>query len=131
MRLFIVFVITVIILLPIQACNSEQPELLNPKLDTALNRLIETRKRGEAEEFAESRCIELIDGKVKVAIAYKPGQLEDVVEAAKKVGAEIGSNNERENLLRAFVPIYRLTKLAESDSIYNIRLPVRPELQDM
>ena len=139
-RIFILSLILLIILLSLPACTSnqtndervvdahpatEEPDKVNPNLDGNLNQLIRAEERGEAEEFAKSSDIELIDDGVKVIIHCLPDQIEVAVESVINVGAN--QVKSRDNLIQAVVPITSLNSLAEAPGISFIRLPVYAE----
>ena len=119
---FILFIIFLVVLLSLSACACNKE--VNSRLDFNIKELIQAEKRGEAEEFAQSIDIELVDGSsVKVIIECVPGQCEAAAEAATRVGAEQVGIKEHLNIVRAVVPITRLTTLAKEESIRLIRLP--------
>lgn len=97
-------------------------------LDSYLNRLIQAEERGEAEEFARQRDIELIDSSVTVIIECEPGQAEAVAEAAVRVGA--AQVKSRKDLVQAVVPITKLTALADIPGVNFVRLPWYPVEND-
>lgn len=100
-----------------------QPDKGNEKLDTALNQLISAEKQGQAEAFARQRNIRLVDGKVRVHIEAKPGQLDKAANVTAKFGT-IEIVSPRSNSVQALVPIASLTALAADDSIRVITIPV-------
>ena len=100
------------------------PKEGNPKLDSHLWDLISANERGQAEEHAQLKDIELVDGGVRVIIKCMPGQCEAAAEAASEGGAT--QVRSREDSLKALVPITSLNALAEAGSIRSIRVPVRP-----
>jgi len=133
-----------ITLLPVLGCTSNQDETAgasnenievldledsppedkgNPKLDFNIKRLISAEERGEAEEFARQRSIELIDGSVTVIIECESGQAEAVAEAAGDLGnVELSVRD----LVQVVVPITNLAALAEIPGVHLVRLPIHP-----
>ena len=106
----------------------DEPEKGHPKLGGHLNQLISANERGEAEEFARSSGIDLVDGSVRVTIECVPGQVEAGAKEAAALGiVEIISR--RFNGVQALVPITSLTALVEAESIRFVRLPLRPETE--
>lgn len=98
----------------------ELPEHWNPKLDSAVNQIIDAQEQGNTEMLDNAWFI--VDGGVRVTIECEPGQAEAAAEAAANLGAEIeviyGDD------VGAIVPINKLTTLADEESIHFIRLPV-------
>ena len=98
----------------------EPPALGQPKLSGTLNQLIRAEEQGEADEFAQQRGIELVDGSVKVIIECEPGQAEAVAEAASALGiVEIPILD----LVQLVVPINNLTALEDIPGVSFVRLP--------
>ena len=124
---FLVAVLVASVLFPLSGCGSEDEDARH-KLDSALTDLIDTEKRGEAESFAQSARIDLVDGAVEVVIESKPGQFEVAIKAAAKHGTVVGLTESVEHL-SALVPITSLTALAREGSIRLIRLPEKPSPQ--
>ena len=101
------------------------PPPANPKLDGALNQLIEADKRGESESFTRQRNIDFVNGMVRVAIYAAAGQLDAVANMTAKVGS-IETISQDLNAVGALVPITSLTKLADEKSVSSIKLAVKP-----
>lgn len=102
----------------------DYPDKGNPKLDSALNQLIDAYNQGKAEEFARQRNIKLVDGKVRVEIRAVPGQLDVAANVSASVGT-VELISRRSNGIQAVMPITSLTMLAEEESIGFIRDPIR------
>jgi len=138
--LVLVAVLLVVGLLSIPSCTSNQDEVnpseppvpepaekIHPKLDSHLEALIRAEERGELEEYASRRDIELIDGSVTVIIECEPGQAETVAEAAGALGnVELSVRD----LVQALVPITKLTALADIPGVRRVRLPIYPVEND-
>jgi len=71
--------------LPILGCSHNEVDI-HDKLGSRLMALIDAEKRGEAESFAQSRLIDLVDGSVRVEIKVASGQLGAAVRAAADLG---------------------------------------------
>jgi hypothetical protein len=100
-----------------------RPEHWHQKLDSAINQLIDAEEQGNTEILAMAAKIGLTtDEGVRVAIACEPGQAEAVAEVAVKLGAKVHCVYHDD--IDAFVPINKLTTLADEESIRSIRLPV-------
>ena len=98
----------------------EPPALRGPKLSGTLNQLIRAEEQGEAEEFAQPRGIELVDGSVKVIIDCEPGQSEAVAEATSALGiVELCIPD----LVQVIVPINNLNALEDIPGVRFVRLP--------
>ena len=116
---------------PLSGCGNDEDLPPTPdepktgnKLDSLLMALIDAKKRGEAESFAQSRLIDLVDGSVRVSIKCVPGQLEAAVKAAADFGTvEIVA--ETIESVRALIPITSFYALAEEESVRFIRVPVK------
>ena len=116
---FILFIILLVVLLSFPACTCNHKG--DSKLDFNVKRLIEAEKRGEAEEFAQPRNIELIDGSsVRVIIECLPGQVDMVAQEASSFGTVELSTMRG---VQAVVPINNLTALADLPSVRLVRLP--------
>jgi hypothetical protein len=108
-----------------QAAETSEPEE-NPKLSSYLNRLVQAEERGEAEEFAQQKGIELLYDNtgpvsVRVTIHCSPGQ----VGTATKVTENYGTIEAKYlDMIQAVIPITSLVTLANEESIAFIRLPV-------
>jgi len=100
------------------------PKTGNPKLRLGLNQLIAAHERGEAEEWARSHGIDLIDGSVRVSIECVSGQLEAAVKAVTRLGT-VEVIAERSEQIQALIPIASLTALAREGSISSIRVPIK------
>lgn len=126
-KLFILFLILPIVLLSIPACNSNQEGNLNhdenSKLEFPLDNLIRAEERGEAEEFALQRHIELIDSNVTVIIECEPGQAEAVAKKASTLGTVELSVRD---LVQVVIPITNLIALADIPGVHRVRLPLHP-----
>jgi hypothetical protein len=136
-KLFTLFLILLVIILSIPACNSEKNTTDNTeegnsnqdessKLDFNIKRLIEAEQRGELEEFAEPRDIELIDGSVTVTIECKSGQADAVAEAAAALG-NVELIVHYLDLVQVVAPITNLTALADIPGVILVRLPIYAE----
>lgn len=105
----------------------ERPRRGNPKLESSLNQLLEAYKQGglaEAQAFAETRQIELKDGRVQVEIvATTTEAIADLREAIEALGGEYQSHYG--NLLQALVPVDALETLAQRPDVEVIREPRR------
>ena len=107
--------------LSVQGCNSEPVE--HPKLTPSLNKLIQAEWRGEAEEFARPRDIELLYDdsglvSVKVVIECLPEKVEEAADAAETYGT-VGIIYR--TFIQVVVPIASLPALADEESIRSIR----------
>ena len=101
------------------------PEQPYPKLDSYLNRLVLAEERGEAEDFAQLRRIELLYDdaglvSVEVEIECVPGQVKAATEVVGSYGT-VGVIASRSMVV--IVPITKLTALAKEESIDLIRRP--------
>ena len=120
--LFLVSILLVIISFSTAGCTNKE-DTVN-KLDGTLNQLIRAEEKGEAEEFASSRVIELVDGSVRVTIECLAGHAEEVARAASAFGiVELTYRD----WVQAVVPITNLNALDELEGIRFIRLPIRSE----
>jgi L-aminopeptidase/D-esterase-like protein len=100
-----------------------RPEHWHPKLESDLNQLVDAEEQGNTEILAMAANLGLTtDEGVRVAIACEPGQAEAVAEVAVKLGAKVVCIYHDD--IDAFVPINKLTTLADEESIRSIRLPV-------
>jgi hypothetical protein len=99
----------------------ERPAHWHPKLDSAVNQLIDAQEQGNTEIL--DMAVEIgyiVDGGMRVVISCEPGQ----AEAAANLGAEILNISSDQDMVVAIVPINKLTTLADEGSIRSIRLPV-------
>ena len=96
----------------------------NLKLDGHLDALVDAEMRGEAEEFARPRCIELLDGSVRVEIECQSGHAEEVARAASAFGVVELTYRD---VVQAVVPITNLNALSKVEGIRFIRMPIRGE----
>ena len=106
-----------------QGCNCEPGE--HPKLSSELNKLVQAEWRGEAEEYARPRGIELLYDdagliSVKVLIECLPEKVEEAAEVVGTYGT-VGFVVSRG--VSAIVPITSLSALVDEESIESIRLP--------
>jgi hypothetical protein len=113
-----------IALLSVQ-CEPEE----HPKLSSMLNRLVQAERRGEAEDFARPRNIELLYDdaglvSVEVIIECLPGQVDEAAEVVGTYGT-VGVVVSRG--VSAIVPITSLSALANEESIESIRRPISAE----
>ena len=125
--LIIAALLSGIALFSLSGCNSEPEE--HPKLSSMLNRLVQAEWRGEAEEFARPRGIELLYDdaglvSVKVVIECLDGQVEAATKAAETYGT-VGVSSR--NMIVVVVPITSLPAMADEESIESIRLPISAE----
>jgi hypothetical protein len=125
--LLVVALLSVFAILSVQGCNCEPAE--HPKLSSMLNKLVQAEWRGEAEEFARPRGIELLYDdtglvSVEVIIECLPGRVEEAAGAAETYGT-VGVISR--NMIVVVVPITSLSALADEESIGSIRLPDPPE----
>ena len=122
--LLLIALLLVFAILPVQGCNCEPAE--HPKLSSMLNKLVQAEWRGEAEEFARPRNIELLHDEaglvsVKVVIEYLDGQVEAATKTAEAYGT-VGIIYRTS--IQVVVPIASLPALADEKSIEHIRLPI-------
>ena len=107
----------------------DQPLTENPKLSTHLDYLIQAERRGEAEEFAKSIGIELIDGKVRVSVKCEYDMIEEATRAARRLGVVELEPIVRDDLvhpvIQMVIPITSLNDLAAEKSVKRIRLPAK------
>jgi hypothetical protein len=115
----ILILISLMILLPTLACNSNK-DVGNPKLDWTLNQLIQAENRGEAEEFANQHDLTLKEGKVGVTVYFISGQGEAAAQAVTRMDGESTSSYKDGTFFEASVPINRLDTLAAEKSINRI-----------
>ena len=113
--------------LSVPGCNSEPEE--HPKLSSMLDKLVQAEWRGEAEEFAQPRGIELLYDdaglvSVEVEIECLPEKVEKAAEVIGTYGT-VGVVASRS--ISAIVPIASLSALADEESIEHIRLPISAE----
>jgi hypothetical protein len=107
-------------ILSVPGCNSEPVE--HPKLSSMLNKLVQAEWRGEAEEYARSRNIELLYDdaglvSVRVLIHCSPEKVEEAAEVVETYGT-VGVVVSRG--VSAIVPIASLPALADEESIRSI-----------
>lgn len=106
--------------------ETERPPAGNPKLDSALNQLLEACRQGGpagAQAFAETRRIVLDDGRVQVEVLIVEGMVDELREAIEAAGGEYQGHYE--TLLQALVPLTALESLAQRPDVEMIRLPRR------
>ena len=121
--LLLITLLLVFAILFMQGCNCEPAE--HPKLSSMLNKLVQAEWRGEAEDFARPRNIELLYDdaglvSVEVEIVCLP---EKVEEAAEVVGTYGTLGVVASGSMVAIVPIASLPALADEEIIRHIRLP--------
>ena len=145
LTVFLVAVLLAVAVLPLAGCGNDEdvsdnsgstkvieelpptpdePKTGHPKLDSRLNSLVDAEKRGEAESFAQSRLIDLVDGSVRVEIKFVSGQLEAAVRAAADLGT-VEVVADKMELVLALIPITSLYALAEEESVRFIRVPIK------
>ena len=106
--------------------EGEQPSAGNPKLDSTLNQLLETYRQGGlagAQAFAETRGINLDDGRVQVEAIAVLGAVGELREAIEASGGEYQGHYE--TLVQALVPLAALEVLAQRPDVEMIREPRR------
>jgi len=115
-----VAVLLVTLLCSIPGCTPT-PYQENPDISGSLKQLISANERGEAEEFARTNIIRLVDGSVTVLIECEPGDVEAV---AKRAGAYgIVELTTRRGLVQVVVPITKIAALADISGVRFVRLP--------
>jgi hypothetical protein len=103
----------------------ELPGHWHPKLDSAVNQLIDAQEQGNTEMLDMAAELGyIVDGDMRVVLECELGQAEAAAEAAANLGAEILVISSDHDTVGAIVPISKLTTLADEDSIRSIRLPV-------
>jgi hypothetical protein len=120
--LFLVTILLAVVSLSTAGCTNKE-DTVN-KLDGTLNQLIRAEEKGEAEEFARQRAIELLDGSVRVMIECLAGHAEEVARAAGAFGIVEGTARD---VVQVVVPITNLNALDELEGIRFIRMPKYPE----
>jgi len=120
--LFLVTILLLVVPFTTAGCTNKE-DTVN-KLEGTLNQLIRAEEKGEAEEFARQRSIELLDGSVRVTIECQSGHAEEVARGASAFGIVEGTARD---WVQAVVPITNLNALAEVESIRFIQLPIRGE----
>ncbi|MBD3348560.1 MAG: S8 family serine peptidase [Candidatus Eisenbacteria bacterium] len=104
------------------------PKPLNPRLSTALDRLVqlhETKGRDEAIEFAEHRGLELSEDRVAVTVLPEHGRESDSIDlaAARSLGARVRIQSR--HLVDLDVPVARLNDLASVEGVGMVRSLMR------
>jgi hypothetical protein len=110
----------------VESRETERPPAGNPKLDSALNQLLEAYEQGGlagARAFAGTRGIVLGNDRVQVEVILCQGAAGDLREAVEAVGGEYQGHYE--TLLQALVPLTALESLAQRPDVEMIRLPRR------
>lgn len=102
----------------------EAPPSVNPKLDSALNQLLEAHNSGgmpEAQAFAASRAVTLDGNQVLVEIVAMAEGMTALQEAVQAAGGEYRGHYQ--DLMEATVPIEALDSLAARAEVLLIRQP--------
>ena len=103
-----------------------RPAGFNPKLDSALNQLLEVqRTEGMAgvRDFAGARQMVLDGDRVQVILVTQPETLPGLAQAAEALGGQI--QGDYEGLLQALLPLDALQSLAARSDVQRIREPQR------
>ena len=127
--LLLITSLLVFAVIPIQGCNSATDNG-KQKLSSILNKLVQAEERGEVEEFAHQKGIELLYDdaglvSVRVEIDCESGQVEAAIKVIETYGTVEVSYLDT---VQAVVPITSLAALADAEeSIVLIRLPIYAE----
>jgi len=82
-HLFLFVFFSTLLLFP--GCNPDETDVSH-KFDSALNQLLEADERGEAETFAYTHGIEMIDGSVRIIISNESEQFEEFLIVVTEYG---------------------------------------------
>ena len=100
--------------------SSSPTDKANPKLESALNQLVQIESQSDLTSFAQQNNIGLNDGKIRVVIECLPVKIEAVANSASSL---ITIESRYENLLQVLVPPANLNTLTQDANIKYIRLP--------
>ena len=111
--------------------TEEQEELYrgNPKLAYVLEQLIEAKKRGEAEAYAQQYVLKLRDGKVAVEIVCVPSQVDVVIQAINATGGSLEAK--AENCKKAIKTFEEELKVYTEEGLSELYNLVRKNLRLM